>query len=102
MPPNSDKMNEAATTLKIHLLPRASRDEICGLQGDAIKVKVTAPPIEGKANMALQKFIAKKLHLASSQVEIMAGQRSREKILRISGVTQEDVEKALGISFPLP
>jgi uncharacterized protein (TIGR00251 family) len=93
-------MNEEAIFLKIHLLPRASRDEICGLQGDAIKVKVTAPPIEGKANMALQRFIAKKLHLASSQVEIMAGKRSREKILRISGVTQEDVEKALGISLP--
>ncbi len=93
-------MNEAAIFLKIHLLPRASRNEICGLHGDALKVKVTAPPIEGKANMALQRFIAKKLHLASSQVEITAGQRSREKVLRISGVTQEDVEKALGISLP--
>ena len=44
-------MDEAAITLKIHLLPRASRNEICGLHGDAIKVKVTAPPIEGKANL---------------------------------------------------
>jgi uncharacterized protein (TIGR00251 family) len=95
-------MNEATITLKIHLLPRASRDEICGLQGDAIKVKVTAPPIEGRANMALQRFIAKKLNLSSSQVEIMAGQRSREKILRISGISRAAVEKALGISLPAP
>ena len=95
-------MNEATITLKIHLLPRASRDEICGLHGDAIKVKVTAPPVEGKANMALQRFIAKKLNLAASQIEIMAGQRSREKILRISGISRAAVEKALGISLPAP
>ena len=93
-------MKEAAIFLKIHLLPRASRDEICGLHGDAIKVKVTAPPIEGRANMALQRFIAKKLHLASSQVEIMAGKRSREKILKISGISRAEVEKALGILLP--
>lgn len=95
-------MNEATITLKIHLLPRASRDEICGLHGDAIKIKVTAPPVEGKANMALQRFIAKKLNLAASQIEIMAGQRSREKILRISGISRAAVEKALGISLPAP
>lgn len=95
-------MNEAAIFLKIHLLPRASRDEICGLHGDALKIKVTAPPVEGKANMALQRFIAKKLNLAASQIEIMAGQRSREKILRISGISRAAVEKALGISLPAP
>jgi uncharacterized protein (TIGR00251 family) len=95
-------MNEATITLKIHLLPRASRDEICGLHGDALKIKVTAPPVEGKANMALQRFIAKKLNLAASQIEIMAGQRSREKILRISGISRAAVEKALGISLPAP
>jgi uncharacterized protein (TIGR00251 family) len=93
-------MNEATITLKIHLLPRASRDEICGLHGDAIKVKVTAPPIEGKANKALQRFIAEKLNLASSQVEIMAGRRSREKILRISGISRAAMEKALGCTLP--
>ena len=95
-------MNEATITLKIHLLPRASRDEICGLHGDALKIKVTAPPVEGKANMALQRFIAEKLHLASSQVEIMAGKRSREKILKVSGISRAEVEKALGILLPAP
>jgi len=93
-------MNEAATIFKIHLLPRASRDEICGLQGDAIKVTVTAPPIEERANMALQRFIAKKLHLAASQVEIMAGKRSRKKILKVSGISRTEVEKALGCTLP--
>jgi uncharacterized protein (TIGR00251 family) len=95
-------MHEAAVTLKIYLHPRASRDAICGLRGDAIKVKVTAPPVEGKANMALQRFIAEKLNLSASQVEIMAGIRSRQKILRISGISRAAVEKALGILLPAP
>jgi len=95
-------MNEAAIFLKIHLLPRASRDEICGLQGDALKVKVTAPPVSGKANKALQRFIAKKLNLSASQIEIMAGQHSREKTLKISGISRAAVEKALGILLPAP
>jgi uncharacterized protein (TIGR00251 family) len=95
-------MHEAAVTLKIYLHPRASRDAICGLRGDAIKVNVTAPPVEGKANMALQRFIAAKLNLSASQVEIMAGKRSRQKILRISGISRAAVEKALGILLPAP
>ena len=95
-------MHEAAIFLKIHLLPRASRDEICGLHGDAIKVKVTAPPVGGKANQALRRFIADKLHLSSAQVEITAGQRSREKTLKVTGISRAEVEKALGITIPAP
>jgi uncharacterized protein (TIGR00251 family) len=95
-------MNEAAIFLKIYLRPRASRDAICGLHGDAIKVKVTAPPVEGKANVALQRFIADKLNLSASQIEIMAGKRSREKILKISGISRAEVEKALGVLLPAP
>jgi uncharacterized protein (TIGR00251 family) len=93
-------MREAEIFLKIHLLPRASRDEICGLHGDAIKVKVTAPPLEGRANAALQRFIAEKLNLSSSQVEIIAGKRSRQKILRICGISRAAVEKVLGCTLP--
>ena len=95
-------MIEAELFLKIHLCPRASQDVICGLHGDAIKVKVTAPPVEGKANTALQRLIAEKLHLSASQIEIMAGKRSREKILKISGISRAEVEKALGILIPAP
>jgi len=93
-------MKEEAITLKIHLLPRASRDEIVGMHGDAVKVRVTAPPIEGKANKALKGFIAKKLQLPSSQVEIIAGQHSREKLLHITGISRAEVEKALGCTLP--
>ena len=91
-------MKEASITLKVRLQPRASRDGIDGLHGDALKVKVTAPPLEGRANKAVKKFLAGKLGISPSQVEIIAGEHSREKVLRISGISRTEMEKALGIS----
>lgn len=93
-------MKEASITLKVRLQPRASRDGIEGMHGDALKVKVTAPPVEGKANKAVKKLLAKQLGLSPSQVEIIAGERSREKLLRISGISRAEMEKALGIFLP--
>jgi len=93
-------MEETAITLKVHLQPRALRDGIDGLHGDAVKIRLTAPPLEGKANKALQKFIAKKLNIPSSQVEIIGGRHSRQKLLRITGISRAEVEKALRIPLP--
>jgi hypothetical protein len=95
-------MGEAAITLKVHLQPRATHDGVVGVHGDAIKIKVSAPSLEGKANNALTRFIAKKLGISSSQVDIIAGHRSREKLLRIAGISRGEIEKALGISLQPP
>jgi hypothetical protein len=73
------------TILKVYLQPRSSRNEIVGTYRDGIKVKVTAPPIEGKANEALIKFLAKEFKISASSVEIIKGHNSREKIVRIGG-----------------
>jgi uncharacterized protein (TIGR00251 family) len=88
---------EPQVTLKVHLHPRAAREGIDGLHGDSVKVRVTAPALEEKANTALKKFVAKKLKIPLSHVEIIAGLHSREKVLRISGVTKAEVKKVLGI-----
>ena len=93
-------MKEAAVTLKIRLQPRASRDGIDGLHGDALKVRVTAPPVEGRANKAVKKLLAEKFGLSPSQIEIIAGERSREKLLRISGISKADMERVLDITLP--
>jgi uncharacterized protein (TIGR00251 family) len=93
-------MKEASITLKVRLQPRASRDGIDGLHGDALKVRVTAPPVEGRANKAVKKLLAGKLGISSSHVEIIAGERSREKLLRISGISRAEMENALGITLP--
>jgi uncharacterized protein (TIGR00251 family) len=71
--------------LKIYLQPKASKNEIVGPYRDGIKVKVTAQPVEGKANEALIKFLAKEFKMSASSVEILKGHHSREKIIRIGG-----------------
>ena len=71
--------------LKVYLQPKASKNEIVGSYRDGIKVKVTAPPIEGKANEALIRFLAKELGISPSSIEIVKGHHSREKTLKISG-----------------
>ncbi|OGP73410.1 MAG: YggU family protein [Deltaproteobacteria bacterium RBG_16_49_23] len=72
--------------LKVYLQPRSSKNEIVGPYRDGIKVKVTAPPVDEKANEALIRFLSKELGIPPSQVEIIKGQRSREKTLSISGI----------------
>ena len=72
------------TILKIYLQPKSSKDEIVGPYRDGIKIKVTAPPVEGKANEALIRFLARKLGVSLSRIEILQGHHTREKKLRIS------------------
>ena len=90
-------MNDTGVTLKVRLQPRASSNKLDGMHGDALKVRVTAPPIEGKANKALTKFIAEKLGIASSGVKIVSGLGSSNMVLKITDVTQTEMETALGI-----
>jgi len=71
--------------LKIYLQPKSSKNEMAGPYRDGIKIKVTAPPVEGKANEALIKFLAKEFKISASSIEILKGHNSREKIIRIGG-----------------
>jgi len=70
--------------LKIYLQPKSSKNEIVGPYRDGIKIKLTAPPLEGKANEALIRFLAKELSISPSCIEMLKGHHSREKTLRIS------------------
>ncbi len=82
------------TIVKIYLQPKASKNEIVGPYRDGIKVKVTAPPIEGKANDTLIQFLSKELGISPSSIEIMKGHHSREKTLKVSGdLDQESMKK---------
>ena len=78
------------TILKVYLQPRASRNEIAGPYRDGIKIKITAPPVEGKANESLLRFLAKELGIPPSHIEILKGHHSREKVLKIRGLTAAD------------
>jgi uncharacterized protein len=70
--------------LKVYLQPKSSKNEIAGPYRDGMKIKVTAPPVEGKANAALIRFLAKEFRVPLSRVEIVKGHHAREKLLKIS------------------
>jgi uncharacterized protein len=88
-----DTSQGAAFSVKVH--PRAKRDAITGEFGDALKLNLTAPPIEGRANEACIEFFAKLLRVPRSSVTIAAGQNSRNKVIRISGMSADEVHKRL-------
>lgn len=93
------KITEAGggVTFAVRVVPRASRNEIAGIHGNALKVRLTAPPIEGRANEALIAFLAKRLGVRKSQVEIVAGATSRRKMIRVIGLLAQEVgERLLG------
>lgn len=85
-------------TLSVRVQPRASRNEVAGLVGDTLKIKLTAPPVEGEANDACLAFLAKLLDLAPSRLAIIQGARSRNKLIRITGLTQAEVKARLAKS----
>ncbi len=76
--------------LKVYLQPKSSKNEMVGPYRDGIKVKVTAPPTEGKANEALIRFLAKAFGISPSCLEIIKGLHSRQKTLRISGTILDE------------
>ncbi len=72
--------------LKIKVEPRSSRAGVVGLYGDALKVKLTSPPVEGKANKELIEVLAKEFNVAKKDIEIIAGQSSKNKTVKLTGV----------------
>lgn len=85
----------ASTRIRVRLTPRSGRDAILAKEEGVYRVKIKAPPLEGRANRALIALLAKTLRVPKRDVEITAGEKSRDKALRIRGVTQEEVEKRL-------
>ena len=82
---------EGGVIFTVHVQPRASRTEICGLQGDELKLRLTSPPVEDAANRLCIEFLAKKIGVAKSSVAIIAGMKSRHKTIRVAGITSEQV-----------
>jgi uncharacterized protein (TIGR00251 family) len=83
----------ATFAVKVH--PRARKNAITGSLGDALKLALTAPPVEGKANQACVKFLADLLDVPRSSITIAAGETSRNKLIRVSGLTAAQVAERL-------
>jgi hypothetical protein len=84
------------TTFSVKVHPRARKNAITGTVGDALKVSLTAPPVDGKANAACIDFFAKFLNVPRSSVTIAAGQTSRNKVIRVAGMTVQQVQERIG------
>ncbi len=80
-------------TLTLHIQPGAKKTEFAGLHGEALKIRLAAPPVDGKANEALIRFVADQLGLAKSAVNLKSGQTSRRKVLEVIGATAEAVAR---------
>jgi len=81
--------------LKVLVLPKGSRNEIIGLQDDKLKVKLTAPPVEGAANKMCVDFLARCLKVRKSDIEILSGYKGRSKSLIVRSAYRKDIETLL-------
>jgi uncharacterized protein (TIGR00251 family) len=93
MIPVKDMPGGASFAVKVQ--PRAKRNAIAGALGDALKIAITAPPVEGKANEACIDFLATVLKVPRSSITIAAGQTSRNKVVRVTGLSAAEVSQRL-------
>jgi uncharacterized protein (TIGR00251 family) len=94
-----DLIERTATGVRIrlHVQPRASRSELAGRHGDAIKVRLTAPPVDGAANEALLRFLAVRLEVPRSALSLVSGGSGRSKVVAIEAISPEDASRRLGL-----
>ena len=86
---------DGAVSVKVVRQPRASREEVVEQQGDCLKIKVTAPPVDNQANIKLCELLAERVRVAKKQVEVIGGHKGRVKQVRILDSTLEEVRKRL-------
>jgi len=86
------------TLVRLRVQPRASTERLDGLRDGSVRLRVTAPPVEGAANAACIAFLAKTLGISRAQLHLQAGVKSRDKLVHITGLTPAQVAMALGLA----
>jgi len=86
---------DGAVVVCVHVQPGAKRTEFAGRHGDAVKIRLAAPPVDGKANACLQAFLAEFLGVPKSAVSLLSGQTSRQKVLKIGAVEATAVARLM-------
>lgn len=81
--------------IRVRVSPRASTNQVTHLEDGSFKIKLTAPAVEGKANKALQQLLAKKIGVAKTNIAIIFGEKGREKVIKIQGLSMDEVNKKL-------
>jgi uncharacterized protein (TIGR00251 family) len=88
-------MSDQRTRINVYVQPRASKTEVAGLHGEAIKIRLAAPPVDNAANVELIDFLARHLGIAKRQIRIVAGLTGRRKILEFDGISADALARAL-------
>ncbi len=88
-------MNDVRSVIKVKLVPRSSRNEVLGREGDIYRISVVDPPVEGKANRALISLLSKKLEVPKGNIEIISGKGSRMKLIRVHGLPEDVISNIL-------
>jgi uncharacterized protein len=86
---------QVKTDIKIKLLPRSSKSQIMGREGEFYKVKVNSPPVDGEANKELISLISKRFGISKGSIEIIAGKTSKIKVLRVLGIDAQSVSRLM-------
>ncbi|MGC8834393.1 MAG: DUF167 domain-containing protein [Armatimonadota bacterium] len=84
-----------SATINVRVQPRASRNEVAKWSNGVLIIRVTAPPVEGAANRACIDLVAEALGVRTSQIELVSGQKSRNKVLSVSGLSQDEADARL-------
>jgi uncharacterized protein (TIGR00251 family) len=93
--------SKEGVTLKVRVQPRSSRDEVVGPHQDAVKIRITAAPVAGRANTHLLKFLAKRLKIPRTGIVVQSGAASRTKTIAIQGMSASEVQERLGLAKDL-
>ncbi len=91
-----------SVALAVSVIPRSPREEVAGFAGGAVRIRLTAPPVENRANDALVRFLAKSLGVSRSDIRIAAGGTGRRKIVRVAGISREEMFRRLGVATTGP
>jgi hypothetical protein len=83
--------------VSVRVVPRSSKEGVAGFEEGVLRIRLNAPPVEGKANEALVRFLAKALGVPKSRISLVAGEKGRNKIVRIDGITLDALHAALGL-----
>ncbi len=95
-------MPEVPGTLRLRVIPNARRDEVVGEYGDTVKIKIAAPALEGKANEAIRGFLAERLGVSVRAVDLVSGEKSRDKVVAVEGLNGGELRRRLLESVPGP
>jgi uncharacterized protein len=88
-------MIDRMAILRVHVVPNAKSDSVVGMHGGAIKIKLHAPAVEGKANAGLVRFLAEQMKVPRHAIVLQRGHNSRDKLIRVDGLSQEEVRRCL-------